>query len=225
MRGRISNDINRTKYMQRRVTVAIVAAAVALLPAACGGVTLAAQRAKTLHGDATLKAPAQTPLVGSASAATTRAETYNPALAPLGAHLSATFTPSGGKSTTAEFTVSGLLPNRGYAAQAHVNTCAGSPGGVGPNYQNRIDPAVNPTAVGVVPSSDSQYANPQIEIWLDVHTDANGSGTSRTTVPFVFTDRGPGSIVVGDAQQTGPGKDGAPVACLTLTAVRPGDTR
>jgi Cu-Zn family superoxide dismutase len=220
MRGRTSNDINRTKYMHRRVTIAIVTAAVALLPAACGGVTLAAERAKTLHGDATLQAPAQTPLVGSASATTTRAETYNPALAPLGAHLSASLTPSGGKSTTAEFTVSGLLPNRGYAAQAHVNTCGGSPGGVGPNYQNRIDPAVSPTAVGGAPSSDPQYANPQNEIWLDVRTDANGSGTSRTTVPFVFTDRGPGSIVVGDAQQTSPGMDGAPVACLTLTAVR-----
>lgn len=206
--------------MHRRVTIAIVTAAVALLPAACGGVTLAAERAKTLHGDATLQAPAQTPLVGSASATTTRAETYNPALAPLGAHLSASLTPSGGKSTTAEFTVSGLLPNRGYAAQAHVNTCGGSPGGVGPNYQNRIDPAVSPTAVGGAPSSDPQYANPQNEIWLDVRTDANGAGTSRTTVPFVFTDRGPGSIVVGDAQQTSPGMDGAPVACLTLTAVR-----
>jgi Cu-Zn family superoxide dismutase len=220
MRERTSNDVNRTKYMHRRVTIVIVSAAMALLPAACGGVTLAAQRAKTLHGDATLKAPAQTPLVGSASATTTRAETYNPALAPLGAHLSASLTPSGGKSTTAEFTVSGLLPNRGYAAQAHVNTCGGSPGGVGPNYQNRIDPAVNPTAVGVAPSADPQYANPQNEIWLDLRTDANGSGTSRTTVPFVFTDRGPGSIVVGDAQQTSPGKDGAPVACLTLSAVR-----
>jgi Cu-Zn family superoxide dismutase len=71
----------------------------------------------------------------------------------------------------------------------------------------------------VVPSSDSQYANPQNEIWLDVHTDANGSGTSRATVPFVFTDRGPGSIVVVDAQQTSLGNGGAPVACLTLIAV------
>ncbi|MBV8994096.1 MAG: hypothetical protein JO287_10450 [Pseudonocardiales bacterium] len=53
-----------------------------------------------------------------------------------------------------------------------------------------------------------------------MRTDASGSGTSHTTVPFVFTDRGPGSIVVNDAQQTSPGKNGAPVACLTLTAVR-----
>ena len=220
MRGRTSNDINRTKYMHRRVTIAIVTAGVALLPAACGGVTLAAFRAVTLHGDATLQPPAQTPLVGSASATTTRAETYNPALAPVGAHLSARLTPSGGKSTTAEFAVSGLLPNRGYAAQAHVNTCGGSPGGVGPDYQNRIDPAVNPTAVGVQPSADPQYANPQNEIWLDVRTDSSGAGTSRTTVPFVFTDRGPGSIVVGDAEQTSLGNGGAPVACLTLSAVR-----
>jgi hypothetical protein len=48
--------------------------------------------------------------------------------------------------------------------------------------------------------------NPQNEIWLDVRTDASGSGTSRTTVPFVFTDWGPGSVVVGDAAQTSLGE-------------------
>lgn len=225
MRGYIRNDIHHTRRAsRRRLTVAIV---VALLPTACAykGLSMAAQTAASLHGDGTLEAPAQTPNVGTASATTTRAETYNPALAPLGGRLQAKLTPSG-ESTNAEFTVSGLLPNRGYAVQANVNSCGGAPGAQGPHYQNRIDPAVKTTAVGVAPSTDPEYANPKNELWLDVRTDATGSGTSRTTVPFVFTDRGAGSIVVGDAQQTatGPGeagKGGAPIACLTLSAVQP----
>jgi Cu-Zn family superoxide dismutase len=57
---------------------------------------------------------------------------------------------------------------------------------------------------------------------LDLHTDATGSGTARTTVPFVFCDRGPGSIVVHEAMETetAPGKAGqagARIACLTLS--------
>lgn len=228
MRGHTRDDLNHRKHSnRRRLTLAIVTTAVAVLPTACAykGLSMAAVTAHNLHGDAALEAPAQTPNVGTASATTTRAETYNPALAPLGAHLTAALVPSG-ESTNAEFTVSGLQPNRGYAVAAHVNTCSGSPDGLGPRYQNRIDPAVNQTAVGVAPSTDPQYANPNNEIWLDVRTDASGSGTSRTTVPFVFTDRGPGSIVVGDAQQTatGPGEagnGGTPVACLTLSAVQP----
>jgi superoxide dismutase, Cu-Zn family len=222
MRGHTSNDLYRTALIHRRLTLAVVTAAVALAPAACAfkGLTMAAQTAATLHGDAPIEAPSQNSTAGSNSATTTRAETYNPALAPQGGHMSATLTPSG-ESTNAEFTVSGLQPNRSYAVQAHVNTCGGVPDGVGPIYQNRVDPAVNTKAVGVAESSDPQYANPQNEVWLDVRTDGSGSGTSRATLPFVFTDRGPGSIVVTDAEQTSAGKGGTPVACLTLSAVQP----
>lgn len=228
MRGHTRNGLHHTTYAsRRRLTLAIVGSVVAVLPTACAynGLSMASRTAATLHGDGKLEAPAQTPNVGTASATTTRAETYNPALAPLGAHLQAKLTPSG-ESTNAEFTVDGLLPNRGYAVQANVNSCGGFPEAEGPHYQNRIDPAVTPAATGMAPSTDPEYANPNNEIWLDVHTDASGSGTSRTTVPFVFTDRGPGSIVVGDAQQTGTGpgqagKGGARIACLTLSAVQP----
>src|SRR5262249_13063216 len=80
-----------------------------------------------------------------------------------------------------------------------------------------------PAAKPFVPSSNPEYANPTNEIWLDVRTDATGSGTSHTTVPFTFTDRGPGSIVVHDQQQTTPGTGQANEtndrgACLTLKA-------
>ncbi len=172
---------------------------------------MAEQTAFGLHGDGTLAAdnPGATAI------------TFNPALAPVGARMQVSMIPSG-ESTTAELTVSGLQPNRGYAVHAHVNACGGVPGGEGPHYQNRIDPA----ATNVKPSTNPEYANPTNEIWLDVRTDSSGSGTSRTTVPFLFTDRGPGSVVIHDAMQTatGPGeagKSGDRVACLTLSAATP----
>lgn len=209
--------------VRRRLTLAMVTAGVALMPVACAyqGLTMASVTAATLHGEGTLAAPTSAPNVTTASATTTKAETYNPALAPVGAHLQAALTPSG-ESTTAEFTVSGLLPDRGYAAYADVNACGGFPDAEVPHYQNRIDPAATARA----PSTNPEYANPSNEIWLDLRTDATGSGTARTTVPFVFTDRGPGSIVVYEAMQTGTGpghagKAGARIACLTLSAVQP----
>ncbi|MGH3717366.1 MAG: superoxide dismutase [Pseudonocardiaceae bacterium] len=191
----------------------MVTAVVALMPVACAykGLTMPTVTAVTLHGDGTLTEP------NSAS----NADTYNPAWAPVGARLTATMTPSG-ESTNAGLTVSGLLPNRGYAVHAHTNACSATPDSAGQHYQNRIDPA----ATSHAPSTNPEYANPSNEIWLDVRTDAAGSGMSRVTVPFVFTTRGPGSIVVHEAMKTatGPGQAGeagARIACLTLSAVQP----
>lgn len=193
----------------------MVTAAVAVMPMACGyqGLTLPAQSAITLQGQGALTEPKPD----------SNAITYNPALAPAGARLAVTMIPSG-LSTNAELTVNGLLPNRGYAVHAHTNACGDNPDSVGPHYQNRIDPA----ATSQAPSTSPEYANPNNEVWLDVRTDAVGSGMSRVTVPFVFTDRGPGAIVVHEAEETptGPGeagRSGAPVACLTLAAARPQD--
>jgi len=85
-----------------------------------------------------------------------------------------------------------LLPNRGYAAHAHVNACGATGAAAGPHFQHHIDPAATPQQ----PSSDPVYANPSNEIWLDLRTNSVGAGTSRTTVPFTFTDRSPGSVVI-----------------------------
>ncbi|PZS37302.1 MAG: superoxide dismutase [Pseudonocardiales bacterium] len=201
------------RLMRRRLTLFAVVAIVALTSTACAykGLSMAAQSAVTLHGDGALTAPN----------AASGSETYNPALAPVGSRLTVALNPSD-ETTNAELTVSGLLPNRGYAVHAHTNACSADPALDGPHYQNRIDPAATPQA----PSKDPEYANPRNEVWLDVRTDATGSGTSRTTVPFVFTDRGPGSIVVHEAMQTatGPGQAGQAgtrIACLTLSAAQP----
>ncbi|MBV8992440.1 MAG: superoxide dismutase family protein [Pseudonocardiales bacterium] len=129
--------------------------------------------------------------------------------------------PAGGwdrSQTVATLTITGLLRNRGYAIHAHANPCGATGEDAGPHYQNHLDPAATPQH----PSTDPHYANPRNEIWLDVRTDANGEGISRTTVPFVFTNRAPASIVIHEAQSTatGPGQAGqagARVACLTLS--------
>lgn len=151
--------------------------------------------------------------------ATGKAITYNPELAPIGAVTTGILTviPLPNGSTRAQLTVFGLLPNRGYAAHAHVNACGATGAAAGPHFQNHLDPAATPQQ----PSSDPQYANPSNEIWLDLRTNSAGASTSRTTVPFTFTDRAPGSIVIHEAMQTstGPGqagKAGARIACLTL---------
>ncbi|MCA1709291.1 MAG: superoxide dismutase family protein, partial [Actinobacteria bacterium] len=91
----------------------------------------------------------------------------------------------------------------------------------GPHYQNRIDPAARPQE----PSTNPEYANPRNEIWLDVRTDVDGSGNARTTVPFSFTDRTPGSIVVHEAPATATapgqaGRAGVPIACVTLSPAK-----
>ncbi len=193
--------------MGRRFTLVLVAAA-ALLPAACVYRGLGVANAVVLTGEGTLAAPTSS----------STADTYNPALAPVGARLTANLTPAG-DSTIAELVVAGMVPNRGYAAHAHVNGCGDDPGPEGPHYQNNEDPAATPET----PSTNPEYANPDNEIWLNLRTDATGAGTARTTVPFAITDRGPGSIVVHEAEQTatGPGnagKAGARIACVALSA-------
>ena len=194
----------------RRFMLVMIAAA-ALVPAACAykGLSMPAVTAVVLHGEGVLAAP--TP--------SSTADTYNPALAPIGARVTANMDPSG-ETTNAQLAVSGMLPNRGYAVHAHTNACGDNPASAGPHYQNRVDPAATPQA----PSTNPEYANPRNEVWLDVRTDATGAGTARTTVPFVFTDRGPGSIVVHEAEQTATapghaGTAGARIACVTLSAV------
>jgi Cu-Zn family superoxide dismutase len=146
----------------------------------------------------------------------TTAFTYNPALAPEGARIEVE-SETGGASTEVRLDVDGLLPNRGYAAHAHVNACGPTGDAAGPHFQNQPDPAAGPGK----PSTDPAYANPQNEIWLDLRTDGNGDGESRVTVPFAFTDRAPASVVIHEAEatNTAPGQAGtagARLACLTV---------
>jgi Cu-Zn family superoxide dismutase len=142
--------------------------------------------------------------------------TYDPALAPEGARLSVEVRESDG-STEVQLDVSGLLPNRGYAAHVHERPCGPTGAAAGPHYQHEVDPAATPDK----PSSDPAYANPQNEIWLDLRTDASGNSQIRSAVPFVFSDTAPASVVIhaAEATATEPGKAGtagARIACLDV---------
>jgi Cu-Zn family superoxide dismutase len=194
---------------------AVVGAAVALASIGCSssppGVTQVVDSVGksevVLQGAGTLTSPNPT----------SRAISYNPALAPIGATVTAALSELT-NSTVVELAVSGLMPNRGYAVHPHTKTCGVTGDAAGPHFQNRLDPAATPQA----PSTDPVYANPNNEIWLEVRTDAEGTGMSRTTVPFTFTDRAPGSIVVHEATTTAThpshaGQAGDRIACLTLS--------
>lgn len=142
--------------------------------------------------------------------------TYNPQLAPEGARVEAKIEGSA-QATTVKFQVSGFQPNRGYAVHAHVNACGPTGDAAGPHFQNQPDPAANPQS----PSSDPAYANEQNEIWLDLHTDAQGAGSADAQVPFGFGERAPKSIVVHEADHTAtdPGQAGTAggrAACLNI---------
>jgi Cu-Zn family superoxide dismutase len=207
----------------RRITLTVAATILAFTPMACGhqqSKTPAAAPAETPVNHAR---PDPTALSGSGTFTSpdpaSKAITYNPTLAPVDAAVLASITPSGyGYSrTVATLVVAGLLPNRSYAAHAHTNACGPTGEDAGPYYQNRIDPAAKPPAS----STNPRYANPHNEIWLDIRTDAAGQGTAQTAVPFGFTDRRPGSIVLHEATTSGTapghaGEAGAPIACVTL---------
>ncbi|MGH4019988.1 MAG: superoxide dismutase family protein [Pseudonocardiaceae bacterium] len=139
------------------------------------------------------------------------AVTYDPAAAPPGIQLSV-LAVEGDDSTTVLLVASGFEPSAAYGTHAHVNPCGDTGDAAGPHYQNEVDP--------VTPSVDPDYAHPNNEIWLDFATDESGAGTASTTVPFVFGDRAPGSIVVHEmATQYGEGKSGEAgkrLACITV---------
>jgi Cu-Zn family superoxide dismutase len=207
----------------RRLTGAVVATVMTLMPVACGDdepddesqapapAPAAPQNLSTLSGVDTFTAPRP----GA------EAVTYNPALVPEGASILASIMPAGRgyTETRANLSVAGLLPNRAYVLRAHTQACGASAEEAGPPYQDRTDPAATPQGS----STNPVFANPRNEIWLDVRTDSDGSASSGASVPFTFTDRAPASIVVYDAPTTAtaPGQAGplgAPIACLNLSS-------
>ena len=204
----------------RWLTFAVTGTVLALTPVACGH-----QEPQTpAAAPASHARPDPTALIGSGTFTSpdlvSKTITYNPSLAPVDAAILTSVAPgdSDYSSTVATVVVAGLLPNRSYAAHAHTNACGPTGEDAGPHYQNRIDPAAKPQA----PSANPQYANPRNEIWLTIRTDATGEGTAQTTVPFGFTDRKPGSIVVHEAMTTTTtpgraGQAGARIACVTLS--------
>jgi Cu-Zn family superoxide dismutase len=138
--------------------------------------------------------------------------TYDEALVPSGATGKVTARESDG-ATTVTLEVSGFQPNRTYGAHAHINPCGAEGKDAGPHFQFKPDP--------VTPSTDPAYANPQNEIWLDLTTDAEGAGSSTSTVDWEFpADRRAASVIVhAMPTATEPGKAGTAgdrAACMTV---------
>jgi Cu-Zn family superoxide dismutase len=208
---------------RRRVWPAILAAAAAVLAAGCAAAQPAAPAAPpSVAAPSASAGPATGDDETGAEGALAPPErastafTYNPALAPEGAQVDVDVDDRGA-ATEVRLDVEGLLPNRGYAAHAHVNACGPTGDAAGPHFQNQVDPAAAPGK----PSTDPAYANPQNEIWLDLRTDGDGDGEARAEVPFVFTDRAPASVVIHEAEATGTapgqaGTAGARLACITV---------
>jgi Cu-Zn family superoxide dismutase len=69
--------------------------------------------------------------------------TYNPQLAPVGAQVDAEIDGSADR-TEVSLDVTGMVPNRGYAAHVHAKPCGATGADAGPHYQNRVDPAATP---------------------------------------------------------------------------------
>jgi len=182
--------------------------AVAIAISAAAGVATADESDGAVTAEGTLAAAAD----GSG------AVTYNPAVAPVGALLSVAVDDDGDGGTTVTLDVEGLLPDRGYAAHAHAKPCGATATDTGPHFQNTVDPAAGPGR----PSTDPDYANPENEVWLDLHTDADGDGHAEADVPFAFVEnRSPRSVVIHEAETTATdaghaGTAGGRAACITL---------
>jgi Cu-Zn family superoxide dismutase len=107
----------------------------------------------------------------------------------------------------------GMLPDQTYGAHAHNKPCGATGSAAGSHYQSLPDPEQ--------PSVNPAYANSVNEIWLDVHTDADGNGSAQTKVGWQFApDRRAHSVIVHaeptHTGETDSGTAGARLACLTV---------
>ncbi|TLW93171.1 superoxide dismutase family protein [Saccharomonospora piscinae] len=140
------------------------------------------------------------------------AVTYDTALVPRGGVAGVSSLTSPARGTVTELTVRGLLPDRQYGAHVHVNPCGATGEAAGPHYQHVPDPEQ--------PSTDPAYANPENEIWLDLTTDSEGAGKSRSEVAWTFGERKPASVVIHERHTaTGEGEAGAAGARLACVDV------
>lgn len=201
----------------RKSSVFLAVAAAGLLAAACGSGG-GAEADSSQNDQSTQSAEAQHDLSHSGTLAApdsaTDAFTYEQQLAPVGAEL-AIDVESQKETSTVVLEVTGLQPDRGYAAHAHTENCGPDGDASGPHFQHEQDPNADSE------TPNPKYVNPSNEIWLDLRTDAEGNGSSEAKLPFAITDwNRPKSVVVHADEKTGTGKDagaaGDRVACLTI---------
>lgn len=130
-----------------------------------------------------------------------KAVTYDPALVPDGAKVDLTSERTNG-NTKITVDLKGLVPDRQYGAHVHTKPCGPTGDDAGPHFQEKADP--------VKPSVDPAFANPQNEVWLDFHTDAQGNATATAEGTWSFDTRQDAkSFVIHESHtHTEPGKAG-----------------
>lgn len=201
----------------RRTAGLAVATAALLAAAGCGGATRE-DTGSAAENSASAALEAARPTVAEGTFApyspSAIAVTYDPKLVPTGA--SARLMIAGvADTTTVTLDVHGLLPGRVYGAHLHTRPCGTTGAAAGPHYQHRPDPAASASP----PSVDPLYANPQNEVWLDVTTDSQGTGLSKSTQQWIFTTEPRSLVVHAKKTETALGKAGTAgdrLACLTI---------
>lgn len=206
-----------TQYRKNRLFFAVAAIATAgLMTAACGSGNDGAEAdtGKDTESNASENQVTHSGKLAEPDQAED-AFTYDSNLAPVGAEL-AVDVKSGAESSTVVLTVTGLVPDRGYAAHAHTEACGDTGDAAGPHFQHEADPKADPD------KPKAAYANPKNEVWLDLTADAEGNGTSEATVPFALNaEATPKSVVVHAEEKTATadgeaGKAGDRLACLSI---------
>ncbi|GLU50483.1 superoxide dismutase family protein [Nocardiopsis ansamitocini] len=141
---------------------------------------------------------------------TAKASTYDPAV-PEGSSVQIEVEPEG-EGTRFILIAKGLEPDRAYGVHLHTAPCGADPNDSGPHYQDKADPNQ--------PSTDPAYANPENEVWLDLHTDADGGGSAQSDVDWKVRPGEAQSVVIhAEHTHTEPGKAGTAgdrLACVQV---------
>jgi Cu-Zn family superoxide dismutase len=199
----------------RNFVITVATASTVLSVSACGGSEPSPSEQAPTTSAASGPTQSEQPESGADVTATfgtdPEAKIYDAKLVPQGSQVEVVESVEG-DSTKVTLTVHGLLPNRAYGAHVHKMPCGAKGDDAGPHFQHKADP--------VKPSVNPAFANPQNEIWLDLKTDAEGTATSTSTVPWKFTPpASAGSVVIhAEKTQTAPGKAGtagARAACVS----------
>jgi Cu-Zn family superoxide dismutase len=135
---------------------------------------------------------------------------YNTTYVPAGARAQVQAVATADGRTIVVLHVYGLVPDRDYGAHAHKFACGPLATDAGGHFQYVPGGATDPA-----------FANAQNEIWLDLHTDSEGDGSSMTIVDWQFpADRRAHSVVLHDhhtdTEEGTAGTAGPRYGCLTV---------
>ncbi|WP_340561763.1 superoxide dismutase family protein [Streptomyces sp. GSL17-111] len=182
--------------MLKGPATAFMAAALAVLPAA------AADRAAgaSAPSDGTYWMTRTSAFAVAERQLTHAAVTYAPKVVPEGAGVTVRQRLDS-DGMTVSLTVRGAEAGRTFGAHVHTRPCGPEPSDPGPHYQHVKDP--------VQPSGDPAYANPWNEVWLDLTTDAEGTGTGTSRQTWRFRAGEARSVTLHQhATRTGRGEAG-----------------